>query len=430
MVGGVLVLTRHRAWPGGSRRLLHLGLLLAGRFLIEFWRDPAGEQVGAAFHTHAGLALKQVQWALLLLVPLVLGAWAWLLYRNRHTAPQPEQLPTQNPVRNLLAVAGLLLLTAWLGPQALTRPEVLVVKALLLTVLVLEGGALLLGAAGTIRPARMALPLTLAAGVLVLTSQTPADSSSAPYFSFTPGYVAGSYDEDVTYSPSGGCSGSGGPSTRAGYYHQYRAMGGEAAYTRPSLHRPGRVTYGLGIYGGREYVNAQSLPLGSPFLTGNATDGRRFPLFDVNPFIARDRSQPGRFGYGVRVGLHMGHLANIAPENAEDSLRTEYVLPDASIWLGVRRTLFFQADYGNGLLALGNGTGRLALGSGLGSDWNRQLLAGVALSNHTPGLSMGFLSASFPVGRTGLWLEPYGATDFGRHRQVSLRVQYRLQARK
>ena len=96
----------------------------------------------------------------------------------------------------------------------------------------------------------------------------------------------------------------------------------------------------------------------------------------------------------------------------------------------MRRTLFFQADYGNGLLALGNPTGRLALGSGLGSDWNRHVLAGVALANHTPGLSMGFLSASFPVGRTGLWLEPYGATNFGRHRQISLRVQYRVPARK
>ncbi|GAA3995483.1 hypothetical protein GCM10022408_02460 [Hymenobacter fastidiosus] len=432
-VATVLLLTRHRAWPGGSRRLLHLGLLLTGRFLIEFWRDPAGEQVGAALHTHGGMALKQVQWALLLLAPLALGGWGWLLHRARLAALPPEQIPGPNPGRNLLAVAALLALTAWLGPFALTLPEILVVKTLLLTVVVLESGALLLGAADATRPARVALPLGLACVVLVLTSQAPADSAqsdNSAYFSFTPGVVAGRYDEDVSYTPSGGCSGSGGTPVRAGYYHRYQAIGGDFAYTRPSRHTPGRTTYGIGIWSGREYVNAQPLLPGGPFLTANANDGPRYPLFDVNPYIERDRLRSGGFGYGLRVGLHVGELAHLAPESALPELRRVSIQPDVKLWLGQRSTLFVQADYGNGPLGLGNATGRLALGSGLGSDWNRSVLGGVALARHTPGSAMGFLSASFPLGATGLWLEPYGATNFSRHRQAVLRLQYRLKTSK
>ncbi|SHJ58534.1 Prolipoprotein diacylglyceryltransferase [Hymenobacter daecheongensis DSM 21074] len=432
-VGTVLVLTRHRAWPGGSRRLLHLGLLLAGRFLVEFWRDPAGEQVGAALHTHGGLALKQVQWALLLLAPLALGGWLWLLRRARRVPMQPEVIPNQNPVRNLLAVAALLALTAWLGAHALTLPEVLVVKALLLTVLTLEGGALLLGAATALPPARVALPLALAGVVLVLTSQQlPADSATATeaaYFSFTPGIATGRYDEDVTYTPSGGCSGGGGTPTRTGYYHSYQTVGGDFSYTRPSSRRPGRTTYGIGVRAGNEYVNAQSLTPGGPFLTADPKDGRHFPLLDVNPYVERDRLRANGFGYGVRLGLHVGELGHLSAKNAGPELRKVSAQPDAKIWLGVRRTLFAQADFGNGPLALGNPTGRLALGSGLGSDWTRCVLGGVALADHESEPTMGFLSASFPLGRSGLWLEPYGATNFGRHRQGSVRLQYRLKTR-
>ncbi|WP_165370408.1 prolipoprotein diacylglyceryl transferase family protein [Hymenobacter persicinus] len=430
-VGAMLVLTRRRVWPGGSRRLLHLGLLLSGRFLIEFWRDPAGEQVGATLHTHAGLALKQVQWALLLLAPLALAGWALLLRRARRTEFRPERIPGQHSGRNLLAVAALLALTAGLGPYALTRPEILVVKTLLLTVLVLEGGALLFRSAGTAQPARVALPLGLATVVLVLTSQAPADSArldGSSYYSFTPGFVAGSYDQDKLYTPSGGCSGSGGPPVRTGYYHEYRAMGGEFAYVRPSRHRPGRTSYGLGVWAGREYVNAQLLTPGGPFLTASPRDGRYNGLLDINPYLERDRLLNGRygFGYGLRLGLHLGELAHLAPSQGTSDFDRVRVLPDVKLWLGVRRLAFAQIDAGAGPLALGNYTSRFALGSGLGSDWRRSVLVGLAQSTHDPNPNMGFLSASFPLGQSGLWVEPYGATDFGRHRQVSLRLQYRL----
>ncbi|MFD2787868.1 prolipoprotein diacylglyceryl transferase family protein [Hymenobacter rubripertinctus] len=206
-VGAVLLITRRRTWPGGSQRLLHLGLLLTGRLLIEFWRNPAGEQAGSAVHIHAGLALKQVQWVLLLLAPAVLGLWAWRVRRG--SVAHPETGPVQHPVRNLLAVVALLAATAWLGPVALVLPEVLVIKTLLLAVVVLEGGALLLGATEAARPARVALPLGLACAGFVLTSQVPADSTRREQYSTISGALSvGSFERLQNSGGSDGCGGS------------------------------------------------------------------------------------------------------------------------------------------------------------------------------------------------------------------------------
>ncbi|GAA3926234.1 prolipoprotein diacylglyceryl transferase family protein [Hymenobacter algoricola] len=225
-VGAVLVLTRHHAWPGGSRRLLHLGLLLTGRFIIEFWRAPAGEQVGATLHSHGGIVLKQVQWALLLLIPVALGTWGLLVRRARRQPLAPERIPVLDSRLNLLAVAALLALTAWLGPLALTLPEVLVIKTLLLTVLVLEAAALLLSRpapTSAARPRRLALPLGLAGTVLLLTSQAPADSARSTTLEVSLGAGKGAFYEDVRSGGGGGCSGN---PTRDTYDHRYSLRGG------------------------------------------------------------------------------------------------------------------------------------------------------------------------------------------------------------
>ena len=53
-VAGVLLATRRRHWPVGSWLLLQTGLLLLGRFVQAFWRDPAGEPVAGAVHPVLG----------------------------------------------------------------------------------------------------------------------------------------------------------------------------------------------------------------------------------------------------------------------------------------------------------------------------------------------------------------------------------------
>ncbi|WBA42375.1 prolipoprotein diacylglyceryl transferase family protein [Hymenobacter canadensis] len=420
-VGGVLLLTRHRAWPGGSRRLLHLGLLLAGRFLIEFWRDPAGEQVGADFHTHAGLALKQVQWALLLLVPLVLGSWAWLIYRSRHTVLQPEQMPTPNPIRNLLAVAGLLLLTAWLGPQALTRPEVLVVKTLLLTVLVLEGGALLLGAATTIRPARVALPLTLAAGVLVLTSQTPvAENQREHYTTLSAGVSTGEFER--LQNTEGGCGGS---SPLLPYQHRYTTGTLDLARTRTAgtdakgQEHKADVTFGLRLHVGTD----RQLPTFSDSLSVLYPDNpvKRTVIGGFNPYLQADRP-----GFGLGLGLLLGPLGYHRPRSGDQINPGDF---QVSLRLGRREWAFGQFDFNYLGYGSGNPQHRIGMGTGFGSTrW--QLIAGAAVAKNyalIPGNSRwsGFAEAK------GQLTPQWGASTFltlgnPTQRQLGLRLSRRL----
>lgn len=420
--GLVLWLTRRRQWPAGSWALLQAGLLLLGRFTVEFWRDPAGEPVGAAVVAVGNVSMLELQWVLLPYAVFLLGIWGLFVYHARTIKPTPEVPPRNQPVRNLLVVVLVLVCTLLLPAGALTRPEVMVVKAVLLVVVLLATATVLQGAMAT---RRAGLPLAAAAVVLLFTNQVPADSTSA-YFSFTPGFISGTYDQDI--SGGGGSGSCSSPAYRAGYYHQYQAIGGDFAYTRPSRRKPGRISYGVGVWSGHEYVNSLELTPGGPFLTANPKDGRRFSLIDVNPYIQRDRIRPGGLGYGIRLGVHVGNLAHLGDYYSSTNEGVEKIgaVPEAAIWVGVRRVLFVQGDYGIGPLGLGNPTGRIALGSGLGSTWSRQVLAGVALAEHSPNMGMGFISASFPLGKTNLWLEPYGATNFSRHKQLSLRLQYRL----
>ncbi|UOQ70059.1 prolipoprotein diacylglyceryl transferase family protein [Hymenobacter cellulosilyticus] len=287
-VGAILLLTRHRNWPGGSRRLLHLGLLLIGRFLIEFWRDPAGEQVGSAMRWHGGLALKQVQWTLLVLTPLALGWWAWLLYRARNVEPQPERVPGQRSVRNLLAVALMLALTAWLGPRALTLPEVLVIKTLLLAVLALEAGRFLLDSLAGIRPARLVLPLGLVGVVLVLSSQAPADSAGTARPSYTSlglGVSAGSFER--LQNTDGGCGGS---TPLLEYRHRYRLASLDVSRTLlPGAGPDGRVhkaeiTTGMRLHVG---TDRQTPQFSDPLLGSGMRKSTL--LLSINPYAQIDR---------------------------------------------------------------------------------------------------------------------------------------------
>ncbi|MBO0356335.1 prolipoprotein diacylglyceryl transferase [Hymenobacter sp. BT186] len=420
--GLVLWLTRHRRWPAGSWALLQAGLLVLGRLVIEFWREPAGEPVGATFITLGGIRMMQLQWLLLPYTIFLLGVWGLFVYHARTVNSTPEVPPRNQPVRNLLVVVVLLVGTLLLPAGALTQPELVVVKVVLLVVVLLATTTVLQGAMAT---RRAGLPLAAAAVVLLFTNQVPADSTRA-YFSFTPGFISGAYDQDINGGGGGGSCSS--PAYRVGYYHKYQAVGGDFAYTRPSVRTTGRVSYGVGLWGGNEYISAQPLTPGGPFLTANPKDGRRFSLLDINPYIQRDRIRASGFGYGIRLGVHIGTLAHLGDPDASgsDGLQTLAAVPEATIWLGVRRTLFVQGDYAVGPLGVGNPTGRIALGSGLGSTWSRQLLAGVALAEHDPTKGMAFLSASVPLGNTGLWAEPYGATNFGRHHQVAMRLQYRL----
>lgn len=419
-VGGVLLLTRHQVWPGGSRRWLQVGLLLAGRFVLEFWRDPAGEPVGAATHTHAGLTMLQLQWALLGLAPAALGIWWWQVRRSDRAAPAPETAPVNSSGRNLLAVGGLLLLTAGVGPWALSLPEILVVKALLLAVLVLEGWAYLRRLATTPRPMRAALPLALVSTVFVLTSQISPDSISAAappekYYTLSGSFSSGQFLREQ--NTEGGCGGS---TPLEQYRHRYATGTIDFSRTKmPGTDLDGDVHKAERTLGVRLHVGGdRETPLGA------GSYNRRTTLFALNPYVQLDRPW-----VGVGVGLMFGNLGYHRYISGDEVSLFDM---QASVRFGQREKVYALADYNYMGYGPGNPQQRFGIGTGLGgSKW--QLLAGAASSKgyevpQEASRWSGFVEAGFRP--TPAWqVNSFALFGNPNQQQVGLRLSRRLSAR-
>ncbi|GAB2779283.1 hypothetical protein GCM10027175_17080 [Hymenobacter latericoloratus] len=419
-VGAVLLLTRHRVWPGGSRRWLQVGLLLAGRFVLEFWRDPASEPVGAAAHTHAGLTMLQLQWALLMMAPVALGSWWWQVRQAGRTTPAPEPTPVNLSGRNLLAVGGLLLLTAWVGPWALSLPEVLVVKALLLAVLALEAGAYLRSVASTARPVRAALPLGLASTVFVLTSQVSPDSTlpaATPekYYTLSGSFSSGRFLREQ--NTEGGCGGS---TPLELYRHRYATGTLDFSRTKmPGTNVDGDVHMAERTVGVRLHVGGdQETPLGAGLYR------RRTTLFALNPYVQLDRPWVG-VGLGLMVG-NLGYHRYLSGDGVS------VFDMQASVRVGQREQVYALADYNYLNYGPGNPQQRFGIGTGLGgSKW--QLLAGAASSKGydvQEGASRwsGFAEVGFRP--TPAWqVNSFALFGNSNQRQVGLRLSRRLSAR-
>ena len=444
-VGGVLLATRHRRWPVGSWLLLQTGLLLLGRFAQAFWRDPAGEPVAGVVRSGAGGQWLELQLWLLPLALLALGAWAW---RIRRPAAAAGQLVGVGPVpasRYLLVLVGLLGLTAALSATALTPPETLVVRGLLLLVLALEVGQFLvvdsarqgeqaamwsLNILRSLRLARL-LPVGLAAVVFVLTSQSPAprDSSAVKRLTLSLDAQQSDYTDVVSTS---GCSS---PVERTEYEHRARVAGGEVRYDLPQSSQSRSVSVGLGAWAGTDKLRVTPLnsvlPVG---LAGPRTNS--FPLYAVSPFAEVNSARPHHFGGGLRVGVNLGKLGYRLPTYYDTTLTTVQVRPQFAWWLGWREKVYLQSDLGLGSNCLGHSLARFGVGSGLGRRTGRFVLAGVAApvgkvnflgNNETelPG-ALGFISGQVLLPHSSISLEPTLLSDFDRNYQLNLRVSLQL----
>lgn len=245
--------------------------------------------------------------------------------------------------------------------------------------------------------------------------------------------IHGEYQDDVSHQSTSSsilCTfcGSSYSVQRMGYYHGYTLAGGNAAYQLRPPSAYGIQAIGLGLRAGHQQVGFRPLAPDGPFNTSPAAASARLRLYDFNPYLV-GRLRLGRVAVGYRAGLHLGQLRYTATVVADSTLDNEWLAPDAQLWVGVRRVLFAQFDSGLGLLALGNHTSRFGLGTGLGADDGRYLLAGLALARHEPGYGMGFLGANIPLGRSGIRIEPYAASDFSRHYQLYLQLHYQLPRR-
>ncbi|MBH8556630.1 prolipoprotein diacylglyceryl transferase family protein [Hymenobacter negativus] len=439
VVGGVLLATRKRRWPVGSWLLLQTGLLLLGRFAQGFWRDAASEPVAGHVHTVLGGRWLELQLWLLPLGLLALGLWAWRVRQGKAIAVSSGSVVTPiSLIRRLIIVAGMLGITALLGPAALTLPEVLAVKALLLAVLIAETGAALATAATVpkLRLAGLPLSLLLIGVIAVTTAQTPApEQTPAPGGSpthtvtVTGGVLENHHDADEKILVNNsGCSGS----QRLALQQQAAAVGGEVAFeTAAETNAFGQPvnrthTWGGGLWVGQQRINAQPLPdpNGRYPITDRDTTFRPL-LFDVHVYKQIHRENGWR-SIDARFGLHMGQLGYFSYFGGAESRGGTYVMPELMLRMGKPSVAFGQADFCYGAEnALGAHTSRLGVGSGLGITNGPQLLVGYAHSPHNPNPSMGFASALLRLpSRPSLSLEPYFATDLGRHNRFSLKLNY------
>lgn len=124
----------------------------------------------------------------------------------------------------------------------------------------------------------------------------------------------------------------------------------------------------------------------------------------------------------------MGSLGYFSYFDNDDTMHSTPIMPELMFRLGKPSVLYGQADFCYGAEnVMGAYTSRLGVGSGLGTSNGSRLLLGYAHSPHQPSPSMGFVSALLRMpGATGLTLEPYYATDLGRHNSLSLKLNYRI----
>ena len=436
-----------RAWP------LALGAFAAGRFWLEFGRDPWGDVLG----TGLWHGLKPVQWGL---AAAALALLAVVVWRSRLanslsdsnllaiTPPVPNR-----PVANLVLVVGLLVLPPWLLPGQVTVAETLVLRALLLPVLALE--ALRWG-----RALRLSGPLPAALLVLGfgLMSQAPAPTT-APAGGFAEparsltlsggGLTGSSYQLYQDYST---CSTpSANITTFPGYHQRYHVGALGLAYSqRLAGSGSKRLTAGLtGLLGRTSFdPPAGQVVRGgqfgdSAYVASIATSRR---LLDFNPYLeyaavgGKSRGKGLRHSY-LRLGLGM-HLSRaraydyvVKPARARGAgvgFLAEY---------GVDRVVWLHLSNAYGPDAVGNGLFRAGLGTGFGHD-RLTLLGGITGANSNT-YSRGFLnffilggpSYQAPNGyflqarwqATPTWLLESSATsNFNDMSQFTLGTRYRL----
>jgi phosphatidylglycerol:prolipoprotein diacylglycerol transferase len=443
--GLLLHLLRRRAanWPGGSRYLLAMGLLCLGRLAIECWRDAAGEPLWAAPLALAGHPLPGLglQWLLLLEATALLGGWVWLVRRGK-----PFRTDALAPAGNAPALVGLGLLaaTARLAPGALNLPEILVLQALLLAVLLAEARTGLLALRRN-SPRLLGIPLSLLLGgaLLLVMAQAPAPQQSPPAtaeaaahrLTFSVGTLHNQYDE----RPSSGCG-----SSAYTYGHRTQAAGGEVAYQlAPDTEEPLVTTVGVGAWVGTETIDLIGVN-GTPSYLPTPNYLGMHRLYDLHLYAEGHqrwsnnkfglRWWDNEFGLQYRFGLHLGQLGYSIKGNS-DNIRRLGVLPEIMLAYSYGPKLFSQFDLGYGAEnALGSYATRLGLG--LGQPLRGHLLAGVAAAYHdngdpnSAGVGMGFVSARLRLpasaGLSAFALEPYFATNFDRHNLFSVKLSYQL----
>ncbi|WP_210515809.1 prolipoprotein diacylglyceryl transferase family protein [Hymenobacter terricola] len=378
--GGLLAGRMWLARRPGLALPVAFGLYAAGRFGLEFLRDPLGDVVGAG----QWLGLKPVQWGLLVAVLALAALVAGRVRRPPIAAPAAA--PLDQPLPNLGLVLLMLVLPPVLLPGSFDLGETLVLRALLLPVVVLE-------AARWLRVLRRARPLPALLLLLSigLMSQAPAPTAGAekpgPSLTFgLSGLTGSSYQ--LYYPPSSSCSGSSIPQKNIkefdGYHQRFTGAMGSAVYNLPvGDNGHNTLHFGLNAFLGRTSFDPPAVrlaTLNNPDTLVMLEQASARTLYDINPNV--EFAALG--GPGHRLHLRFGMGAHLSTQYAFDyvsqPLLSRKIEPSMVFEVGYRNIIWTHGSAMYGSDGVGNGTVRLGLGTSFGGT-KVTLLAGQAFSN-------------------------------------------------
>lgn len=318
----ILVVAREKKWRcNGSSLLFSAALFLGVRFLVEFARDPLAHTTGGAMWGW----LNQTQWAVLVVVPVILY---FLVTRERSTAPQvpsalqhqalwrpssgperpqgdnplPANIPSGPALVSLFCFSALLFiaLSGWFRMVETT------------VILLFSGVAALMAIPCILKRYRRKMVRMLYAGLLLLPlilmgqtfpEQVRDSVRIRKTISLGLGVGTGSFNNSVEHTMGEGCD----RVTNTAYFKQkYTTPGVGVQFRTENLTRASEVSYGLDFWLGNhteKLLKTTISPedsLGGP---GAPLASDQTFIFGVHPYVEYQERW-----YGVGGGFHVGRM--------------------------------------------------------------------------------------------------------------------------
>ncbi|MGE5393723.1 MAG: prolipoprotein diacylglyceryl transferase family protein [Candidatus Saccharibacteria bacterium] len=402
---GILMLTYRNFWKRpGNLALSCLLLILAGWFIIEFFRDPLsnGTFLGATV-----MGLKRIQVIYLLLIPILA---ATIYYREKQYVNKEFHSQENHPFHNALYLLMLVILLV------ITRNWFSVTEFnILLYVLIPVTGGIIIQLIRHLYSLQVRISVAfLIVLSFILMSQTMPVKEKKVYQSVKIGLANGSFDTEHNIGMGEGCDR---VSQTQEFHQKYKMMG--VGYSITEMQNKEVLEYGLNGYFG------QHTELGKTTL--NLTDHQ---IISINPFVKYDLNW-----LGIGGGFHIGNLryspVNWSEDNSVVQLpvtgtKESPVLPQFYFRVGPRKWAFISYKYADQFPSPFPGNySHLEFGTGLGAK------SGFNLRIGTDGQDKSYLTGYIPIHDLFV-IEPFygwvNSGDFGSsvQNQFSLGIHYRF----
>lgn len=315
---GLLLMRYRNFWKRpGNLALSGLLLVLAGWFIIEFFRDPLSN---TAFLGLTLMGLKKIQVIYLTLIPILA---AIIYYREKNYSPKEFIITENHPVHNslyLFSLVALLIITRnWFSSVEFN---------ILLFVLIPVSVGIIIEIIKHLYSlqVRISVAFLLVLSFILMSQTIPSDEKKI-YQSIKIGYAKGNFDTTHDIGLGEGCDRN---SQMQRFHQNYKMMG--MGYSITEIENKRMVEYGINGYFG------QHTELGR---TSNILTEKN--IIGINPFLKYDYNW-----IGIGGGLHIGDLRyspidwteDRASENPTTGTRVSPVMPQLYVRVGPKNIAF------------------------------------------------------------------------------------------